>query len=69
VQEFCGRWRGAVGQLRFPPEEVIDGAIGHRWARNEITGLQISDEVAQVFSFNDEDQCVRVQESTIGAPR
>jgi ketosteroid isomerase-like protein len=67
VQEFWARWRGAVGQLRFAPEEVIDAGehvvvIAHRWARNEITGLQISDKVAQVFTFGDDDKCIRVQE-------
>ena len=67
VQEFWSRWRNAVGQLRFAPEEVIEAGdhvvvIAHRWARNDITGLQISDKIAQVFSFNDEDKCVRVQE-------
>src|SRR3954469_19052632 len=35
VQEFWSRWRGAVGQLRFAPEEVIDAGehivvISHR---------------------------------------
>src|SRR5215207_9354441 len=64
---FWTRWRNAVGQLRFAPEEVIDGGehvvvIAHRWGHNEITGLQISDKVAQVFSFDDDDKCVRVQE-------
>src|SRR3954466_11308087 len=67
VQEFWTRWRHAVGQLTFTPEELIDGGehvvvIAHRWARNEITGLQISDKIAQVFSFDDKDKCVRVQE-------
>ena len=37
VQEFWSRWRDAVGQLRFAPEEVIDAGehvvvIAHRWA-------------------------------------
>jgi hypothetical protein len=46
---------------------VIDGGehvvvIAHRWARNEVTGPQISDKVAQVFSFDDDDKCLRVQE-------
>jgi uncharacterized protein len=67
VQEFWARWRGAVGQLKFAPEEVIDGGehvvvIAHRWARNEVTGLQISDKVAQVFTFDGADKCIRVQE-------
>jgi hypothetical protein len=36
--------------------------VAHRWARNDITGLQISDKIAQVFSFDGEDKCIRVQE-------
>lgn len=67
VQEFWTRWRNAVGQLKFAPEEVIDAGdhvvvIAFRWARNEITGLQISDKIAQVFSFDSDDKCVCVQE-------
>jgi ketosteroid isomerase-like protein len=67
VQEFWSKWRNAVGQLRFAAEEVIDAGehvvvIAHRWGRSEITGLQISDKIAQVFSFDDQDKCVRVQE-------
>jgi uncharacterized protein len=67
VQEFWTRWRNAVGQLKFAPEEVIEGeehvvVIAHRWARNDITGLQISDKIAQVFTFREDDKCVRVQE-------
>ena len=67
VQLFWTRWRNAVGQLKFIPEEMIDAGdhivvIAHRWARNDITGLQISDKIAQVFSFDDEDKCIRVQE-------
>jgi uncharacterized protein len=67
VQEFWTRWRNAVGQLRFTPEEMIDGGehivvIAHRKARNEVTGLQITDKIAQVFSFDDDDKCIRVQE-------
>jgi ketosteroid isomerase-like protein len=67
VQLFWTRWRNAVGQLKFAPEEVIDAGehvlvIAFRWARNEVTGLQISDKIAQVFTFDDLDRCVRVQE-------
>jgi hypothetical protein len=67
VQEFWNRWRNAVGQLKFAPEEVIDGGdhvvvIAFRWARNDITGLQIEDKIAQVFSFDQNDKCIRVQE-------
>lgn len=44
----------------FAPEETIEGGedvvvVAHRWARNDITGLQISDKIAQVFTFNEED--------------
>jgi ketosteroid isomerase-like protein len=67
VQEFWNRWRNAVGQLKFAAEEVIDGGdhivvIAFRWARNDITGLQIEDKIAQVFSFDQNDKCIRVQE-------
>jgi ketosteroid isomerase-like protein len=67
VQEFWSRWRNAVGQLKFTPEEMIDAGrhvvvIANRWARNDVTGLQISDKIAQVFSFDENDKCVRVQE-------
>jgi hypothetical protein len=50
VQEFWSKWRNAV---------VV---IAHRWGRSEITGLQISDKIAQVFTFDDQDKCIRVQE-------
>jgi ketosteroid isomerase-like protein len=67
VQEFWTRWRNAVGQLTLIPEEMIDGGdhvvvIANRRARNEVTGLQISDKIAQVFSFDADDRCIRVQE-------
>jgi ketosteroid isomerase-like protein len=67
VQEFWNRWRNAVGQLKFVPEELIDAGdhvvvIANRWARNDATGLQISDLIAQVFTFDEDDKCVRVQE-------
>src|SRR4029077_4475867 len=67
VQEFWNRWRNAVGQLKFAAEEGIDGGdhvvvIAFRWARNDITGLQIEDKIAQVFSFDENDKCIRVQE-------
>jgi ketosteroid isomerase-like protein len=67
VQEFWTRWRNAVGQLTLVPEEMIDGGdhvvvIARRRARNEVTGLQISDMIAQVFSFDADDRCIRVQE-------
>jgi ketosteroid isomerase-like protein len=67
VQEFWGKWRNAVGNLRFQAEEMIEAGdhvvvIAHRWARNEVTGLQISDKIAQVFTFDQDDKCIRVQE-------
>jgi ketosteroid isomerase-like protein len=67
VQEFWSRWRAAVGQLRFHPEELIDAGdhvvvIARRVARNPETGLAIDDKIAQVFSFDEDDRCVRVQE-------
>ncbi len=67
VQRFWSRWRSAVGQLRFEIEEMIDAdehvvVVVRRSARNPETGLQVSDAIAQVFTFRDDDKCVRVQE-------
>jgi ketosteroid isomerase-like protein len=67
VQEFWMNWRNAVGKLHFVIEELIDGGdrvvvIARRRARNEQTGLSVDDKIAQVFTFDDDDKCVRVQE-------
>src|SRR4051794_24729960 len=67
VQEFWSKWRNAVGQLRFAAEEVIDGGehvvvIAHRWGRSETPGLQTPEKIAQVFSFDDQDKCIRVKD-------
>jgi ketosteroid isomerase-like protein len=71
VQEFWTRWRNAVGQLKFTPDEVIDAGkhvvvIANRWARNEMTGLQIS---VQVFTFNDETSASASRSSMTAARR
>jgi ketosteroid isomerase-like protein len=67
VQEFWSRWRSAVGQLRFRPQELIDCdehvlVIALREAKSPQTGLEVFDQIAQVFSFDEDDKCVRVQE-------
>jgi hypothetical protein len=67
VQEFWSRWRSAVGQLRFTPEELIDAGdhvvvVTLRAAKSAETGLEVFDKIAQVFSFDGDDKCVRVQE-------
>jgi len=67
VQEFWARWRNAVGKLHFAVEELMDGGdrvvvIARRRARNEQTGLSVDDKIAQVFTFDEDDKCVRVQE-------
>ena len=67
VQEFWSRWRNAVGQLKFAPEEVIDAGdhvvvVALRSAKSQETGLEVLDQIAQVFTFDADDKCVRVQE-------
>ena len=67
VQEFWSRWRSAVGQLRFTPQEMIDAddhvvVVTLRAAKSPETGLEVFDQIAQVFSFDADDKCVRVQE-------
>lgn len=67
VQEFWSRWRAAVGQLSFRIDELVDAGdrvlvIATRSAKSPETGLEVFDKIAQVFSFDAEDKCVRVEE-------
>ena len=66
VERFWAQWRAAVGQLEFTIEEIE--AVGdhvivtaRRSGRGEHSGLQVSDRVIQVFTFEGE-KCVRVHE-------
>lgn len=66
VEEYWAQWRAAVGQLRFEPERMLDAddhvvVIARRSGRGEHSGLAVSDQVVQVFSFEG-DKCVRVSE-------
>jgi ketosteroid isomerase-like protein len=67
VQEFWSRWRAAVGQLRFRIDEMVESGqhvlvIVTRSAKSPETGLEIFDKIAQVFTFDDQNKCVRVEE-------
>ena len=67
VQEFWSQWRSAVGQLNFRPQEMVDAGehvlvIAIRSAKSPETGLEVFGQIAQVFTFDDDDKCVRVQE-------
>jgi len=67
VQEFWTRWRSAVGQLRFSISELVDAephvlVIATRSAKSPETGLEVFDQIAQVFTFDANEKCVRVQE-------
>jgi len=66
VEQFWAQWQAAVGQLRFEPEEVA--AVGdhvvvtaRRMGKGKHSGLEVSDRVIQVFTFEGE-KCVRVHE-------
>ncbi len=66
VEQFWAQWRAAVGQLNFTPEEVIDAGnhvvvVARRSGIGEQSGLEVSDRVIQVFTFDGE-KCVRVRE-------
>ena len=66
VEEYWAQWRAAVGQLSFDIEEMIDAGdavivVARRQGRGEHSGLEVSDQVIQVFEFEG-DQCVRVKE-------
>lgn len=56
VEEYWAQWRAAVGQLNFVVEEMIDAGdnvvvFARRQGRGEHSGLEISDQVIQVFHF------------------
>jgi ketosteroid isomerase-like protein len=66
VEEYWAQWRAAVGQLKFTVEKIVDAGdhvavTALRSGRGEHSGLEVSDRVVQVFSFED-DTCVRVSE-------
>jgi ketosteroid isomerase-like protein len=67
VQRYWEQWRAAVGQLHFEPQEMIEEGdrvlvVALRSGRGEHSGLDISDHVIQVFSFEG-DTCVEVRET------
>jgi ketosteroid isomerase-like protein len=66
VIAYWDQWRSAVGQLEFDILELIEAppqvlVITRRSGTGAHSGLAVSDEVCQVFTF-DGDVCVKVQE-------
>jgi ketosteroid isomerase-like protein len=66
VIAFWDRWRSAVGQLEFDIQELIEAfphvlVVTKRSGTGAHSGLSISDEICQVFTFEGE-LCVKVQE-------
>lgn len=68
VQRFWDEWRSAVGQLAFELEVVEShGAddvvvVARRRGKGAHSGLEVSDTVVQVFSFDQDGRCYRVRE-------
>jgi uncharacterized protein len=67
LERFWAQWRAAVGQLRLEPQEMVDAGdrvvvVARRSGTGEMSRLDISDRVVQVFSFEG-DTCVRVHET------
>jgi ketosteroid isomerase-like protein len=65
LEEFWSRWHATFGQLHFEVEDMIDAGgsvvvIARR--SGEHSGVPISDRIVQVFSFDADDRCFRVQE-------
>ncbi|MDP9188121.1 MAG: nuclear transport factor 2 family protein [Actinomycetota bacterium] len=66
VQQFWEEWQASVGRLDFTVERTIDAGdhvavIARRSGKGEHSGLEVSDQVVQVFTFQGE-KCVRVHE-------
>jgi ketosteroid isomerase-like protein len=67
VARFWDQWSAAVGLLHFEPQELIDAGdhvvvMTRRTGRGEHSGVEIADTVVQVFTFRDDDKCIRVRE-------
>lgn len=67
VKEFWDQWRAAVGQLRFEILEMTsygDDVVvsARRRGKGISSGLEMADEVIQIFSFDEEGKCFRVRE-------
>ena len=66
VQLYWEKWREEVGDLRLEPQRMIDGgdsvlAVVRRTGRGRSSGIDVSDEVIQVFDFEGE-RCYRMRE-------
>lgn len=66
LERYWAQWRAAVGQLNFRIEEIFESGdhvvvTARRSGRGDQSGLEVSDRVVQVFTF-DGDKCVRVSE-------
>jgi ketosteroid isomerase-like protein len=66
VEKFWSQWRAAVGQLNFQVEDIFESGdevvvTALRSGRGEHSGLEVSDRVMQIFTFEG-DKCVRVRE-------
>jgi ketosteroid isomerase-like protein len=67
ILEFWAQWRAAVGDLRFEPLELdLEGGDvivrTRRSGRGTHSGLEVNDEVIQVFSFDEQGRCCRIRE-------
>lgn len=67
IERFWEQWRAAVGQLRFEILELVDAGSevvvhARRSGKGVHSGLEVSDEVVQIFSFNEEGRCHSVLE-------
>lgn len=67
ILSFWDQWRAAVGQLRFEPLEMdVEGnevvVRTRRTGKGIQSGLEVADEVIQVFSFNAVGKCSQVRE-------
>jgi ketosteroid isomerase-like protein len=67
ILDFWDQWRAAVGQLRFDPLELdVEGdeviVRARRTGKGTHSGLEVADEVIQVFSFDGDGKCCRIRE-------
>ena len=67
VERFWANWRDLFGLIRFEVRGIEDFGDhvlvdAHRIAKGEQSGVEIQEQVFQLFTFGEDGRCIRVQE-------
>ena len=67
VERFWANWRDLFGLIRFDVQRIEDLGVhvlvhANRIGKGEQSGVEIQEQVFQLFTFGDDGRCIRVQE-------